>query len=403
MKPFNSILLCLAFILPVACSSPSDEVEPEIVVPQNATLTISVAPGSLQTKSPSMKSTDSGNSGTDVGEMREGEDKINNMCAAIFKKEDGALLSASYMDYQGMADEHPDTIRIAAKSNLELVYVILVNVGKQTFTSLDELHGKVYDLKDIRVDNQPMSSRFMEIAKLKPGDNYIGSKDIFTDVPDEAFYSKSAVPVCRTASRIDLEKINLNWSDDNAADLKKENARFHLKRIYVRNAKAGTRLADKAVGDYSVEWLGEGVTYLDGKSPDGPAYFGALDLFTAAGNPPVITTDAGFPEAGKKYQCYVTENRVKSVPTTIILQGDIIHRDTDTPILKDRYYFVKIMDMEYKDIVYPGVIRNYVIRINATITGKGSADETYTENASVSVTVRPDGWSVGESQEEGVN
>lgn len=89
----------------------------------------------------------------------------------------------------------------------------------------------------------------------------------------------------------------------------------------------------------------------------------------------------------------------------LVLKGDILHKDTDAPILSDRYYFVKLLnliDSDNKETIYPGVIRNKVIRISATITGKGSGDEEYKENAYVKVTVTPENWSV-ETQHEDVN
>ena len=71
----------------------------------------------------------------------------------------------------------------------------------------------------------------------------------------------------------------------------------------------------------------------------------------------------------QKWQCYVTENTDKSHPTTIILKGDILPKDSDTPILKDRYFFVRLLNMkDTQDRELSGVIRNYVIRISATIT-----------------------------------
>lgn len=68
--------------------------------------------------------------------------------------------------------------------------------------------------------------------------------------------SEEAVNVYRTASRIDLEQISVSWSGDNAADLKEAKARFHLKRIYVIDAKNATCLADHSSTDASVELTG---------------------------------------------------------------------------------------------------------------------------------------------------
>ena len=85
--------------------------------------------------------------------------------------------------------------------------------------------------------------------------------------------------------------------------------------------------------------------------------------------------------------------------------GDILHKNANEPILSDRYYFVKLLnliDSDNKETIYPGVIRNKVIRISATITGKGSGDEEYKDNAYVTVTVTPENWSV-ETQHEDVN
>ena len=110
---------------------------------------------------------------------------------------------------------------------------------------------------------------------------------------------------------------------------------------------------------------------------------------------------------GKKaWRCYVTENTEdgNKLPTTLILKGDILPETDDEPILKDRYFFIRLKDMkdtQGKELA--GVIRNYVIRISATISGKGSGDEEYRENAFATVTVTPDDWSVEEEQHEGVN
>ena len=63
---------------------------------------------------------------------------------------------------------------------------------------------------------------------------------------------------------------------------------------------------------------------------------------------------------------------------------------------------MKGTDANNTEHILAGVIRNYVIRISATITGKGSGDEEYKENAYVRVTVTPEEWSV-ETQHEDVN
>ena len=94
--------------------------------------------------------------------------------------------------------------------------------------------------------------------------------------------SEEAVNVYRTASRIDLEQISVSWSGDNAADLKEAKARFHLKRIYVIDAKNATCLADHSSTDASVELTGEGRTFLHGREA-GENYFSGLDLFPAVG------------------------------------------------------------------------------------------------------------------------
>ena len=118
----------------------------------------------------------------------------------------------------------------------------------------------------------------------------------------------------------------------------------------------------------------------------------------------MIDADNSYVPANK-WQCYVTENTETSNPTTLILKGDIL--EGDTPILSDRYFFIRLENMKGTDAnntehILAGVIRNYVIRINATITGKGSGDEEYKENAYVKVTVTPEEWSV-ETQHEDVN
>lgn len=396
MKTINITPFLLALSLLVSCSSDSDD-GPEVVVPQDATLTMAIAPGSILTKAAK----------SETPETKNGEKKINNICAALFKA-DGSLLTTAYVDYKDIPTETtPDTIRISAKSDTPYTYVILVNVGNQSFSNLDDLKSKTYDLENIKVDNQPMCSRFMTIKEdmLKPGANYWGPDKAFPNKPSGAgSLSEEAVNVYRTASRIDLEQISVSWSGDNAADLKEAKARFHLKRIYVIDAKNATCLADHSSTDASVELTGEGRTFLHGREA-GENYFSGLDLFPAVGeNPVVIDADNSYVPANK-WQCYVTENTETSNPTTLILKGDIL--EGDTPILSDRYFFIRLENMKGTDAnntehILAGVIRNYVIRINATITGKGSGDEEYKENAYVKVTVTPEEWSV-ETQHEDVN
>lgn len=407
MKPINIAPFLLALCLLASCSSGDDE--PEVIVPQDATLTLSVAPGSVLTKS-SLR--DSNTDDANLGEMQKGEATIHNICAALFK-EDGSLLTSSYVDYNSGENNTPDTIRISGKSITKYTYVILVNVGNKSFTSLDRLKEETFALKDIRVDNQPMCSQFRNV-ELKPGANYIGSKEVFTNAPaDATFLNESSVKVYRTASRIDFEQIGVKWSDSDAADLIKANARFRLKRVYATQVKSHTYLSDRDLNNHSVE-LKDGVaglTYLHGKE-SATGYLETLNLFDPAEETDqvVISNNSSFGSAGinggNPWRCYVTENTEEGLklPTTLILQGDILPESGEEPILKGRYFFVRLKDMkDTQGNVLPGVIRNYVIRISATISGKGSGDEEYRENASAIVTVTPDDWSVEETQHEGVN
>ncbi len=392
MKTINITPFLLALSLLVSCSSDDDN-GPEVIVPQDATLTLAVAPGSVLTKAK-------------TGEPQEGEAKINNMYAALFKA-DQTLLTSAYVDFNGQTGETPDTIRISAKSDTPYTYVILVNVGNINCSSISNLMEKTYNLKDISVSNQPMGSKFLEIKRLEPGTNYYGKEEIFTNRPAEcSFYSTSNIEVYRTASRIDFEKISLKWSEADAGDLLQEGARFRLKQVYVVDAKSTTYLADHKSGEnnYSVEITSD-PAYLHGKP--GEDYLESLNLFPREGD----NTSATIPSDGvwditeNPLRCYITENTDKTKPTMLVLKGDILHKDTDTPILSDLYYIVKtftLIDSDNKETIYPGVIRNKIICISATITGKGSGDEEYKENAYVTVTVTPENWSV-ETQHEDVN
>lgn len=392
MKTINITPFLLALSLLVSCSSDDDN-GPEVIVPQDATLTLAIAPGSVLTKAK-------------AGETQEGEAKINNMYAALFKA-DQTLLTSAYVDFSGQTGKTPDTIRISAKSDTPYKYIILVNVGNINCSSIDDLMKKTYNLENISVNNQPMGSKFLEIESLKPGTNYYGKEDVFTNKPAEySFYSTSNIEVYRTASRIDFEKISLKWSEADADDLLKEGARFHLKQVYVVDAKSTTYLADRKYGEnnYSVEITSD-PAYLHGKP--GEDYLESLNLFPREGDntSAIITSGKEWNITENPLRCYITENTDKTKPTMLVLKGDILHENTDEPILSDRYYFVKLLnliDSDNKETIYPGVIRNKVIRISATITGKGSGDEEYKENAYVTVTVTPENWSV-ETQHENVN
>lgn len=400
MKTINITPFLLALCLLVSCSSGDDD-GPEVIVPKDATLTLSVAPGSVLTKS------------STSGETQQGEATIHTICAALFK-EDGSLLTSSYVDYSAQSgNETPDTIRIGAKSDTKYTYVVLVNVGNKSFPTLDKLKEETFALKDIKIDNQPMCSQFKEL-ELKPGANYIGPKDVFTEASEDAnFYSTSPVAVFRTASRIDFEEIGVNWSDENATDLQKANARFHLKRVYATQVKSHTYLTDRDIEDHSVELKDgtDGLSYLHGREA-GEGYLNTLNLFDPGEeeNPVIITSGSSmttYEINGKKaWRCYITENTEAGtqLPTTLILKGDILPENSTEPILKDRYFFVRLKDMEdtTQKKKLAGVIRNYVIRIKATISGKGSGDETYRENAYATITVTPEEWSV-EEQHENVN
>lgn len=390
MKTIYIATFLLAISLLVSCSSDSDD-GPEVIVPQDATLTFAISPGSILTKA-------------GAGETQEGEAKINNIYAALFKADD-TLLTSSYVDYSAQTGKTPDTIRISAKSDTPYTYVVLVNAGNVKCSNIAELQNNSYDLENIKVDNQPMGSNFMEITALKPGANYYGDEKAFTNKPaDHNFYNKSNVKVYRTASRIDLEKIGINWSEADAADLLAEGARFRLNRVYVVDAKSATRLADHTLGnnEHSVE-ITPGPVYLHGK-PDEEGYLASLDLFTHSDDTPVIITpDIEWNISENPLRCYITENTDDAKPTMLVLKGDILHKGTDEPILSNRYFFVKLKDMkDTQGNVLNGVVRNYVIRISATITGKGSGDEEYRDNAYATVTVTPEDWSV-ETQKENVN
>lgn len=406
MKPINIILTMLALALLASCSSDSSD-EPKVIVPQDATLTLSVAPGSVLTKSSPTKAGAEGTT-SDSPETKVGEARINNIFAALFKA-DNSLLTSAYVDYSTVNGETPDTIRISAKSDTPYTYVVLVNAGNQSSSTLDDLKTLTYKLQDIKVDNQPMCSRFMEIGKLKPGANYIGDTETFPNAPaDAAFYSKSPIQVYRTASRIDFEQIEVDWSEADAADLKKANARFRLKRVFVTDVKASTYLVDQD-NDNSVELPTTEAIYLNGREAGKTDYLASLDLFTADGNnaPVISLSDTYIPQnEAKKWQCYITENTEDATPTTILLKGDILPEKGDTPILSDRYFFIRLTKDNMTDTSgkkLQGVIRNYVVRIRATVTGKGSDDETYRDNAYATVRVTPDNWEVEETQHEGVN
>lgn len=410
MKPIYIALFLLALCLLASCSSGDDE--PEVIVPQDATLTLSVAPGSVLTKS-SLR--DSNADGEKPGGTQQGEAKINNICAALFRTEGGRLLASSYVEYGVEGNKTPDTIQVSGKSITSYTYVILVNVGNKSFSTLEDLKMQTFALKDIQVDNQPMCSRFQEV-RLEPGANYIGSREVFKDAPEGAqFLSTSPVSVYRTASRIDFEKIGVKWSDDNATDLKKANARFRLKRVYATQVKSHTYLTDRELNgnnnSVEVKDRTSGLTYLDGNK-SGASYLETLNLFDSAKEAKlVVISDDGSIDSkdinsGKPWRCYVTENTEEGLklPTTLILKGDILPEGSEDPILKDRYFFVRLQGLQDdKGKEFVGIIRNYVIRISATISGKGSSDEEYRENASAIVTVTPDNWSVEETQHEGVN
>lgn len=392
MKTINITSFLLALSLLVSCSSDDDN-GPEVIVPQDATLTLAVAPGLVLTKAK-------------VGETQEGEAKINNMYAALFRA-DQSLFTSAYVDFSDQTGKTTDTIRISAKSDTPYTYVILVNVGNINCSSIGDLMTKTYNLEDISVNNQPMGSKFLKIESLEPGTNYYGKEDIFTNKPAEySFYSKNNIKVYRTASRIDFEKISLKWSEADAGDLLKEGARFRLKQVYVVDAKSTTYLADHVYGEnnYSVETSGS--TYWHGK-PEKEGYLASLNLFPRGedNTPATITSDGEWNITENPLRCYITENTDEAKPTMLVLKGDILHKNANEPILSDRYYFVKLLnliDSDNKETIYPGVIRNKVIRISATITGKGSGDEEYKDNAYVTVTVTPENWSV-ETQHEDVN
>lgn len=386
--------LLAASLLLFSCSSEGDDV-PEVIVPQDATLTLAIAPGSVLTKAATSETT--------PPVTKDGEKKINNICAALFK-EDGNLLTTAYVDYTDITGKTPDTIRISAKSDTKYTYVVLVNVGNVKCSSMDDLLKLSYDLENIKEDNQPMCSNFITITSLKPGENYYGSKEVFNNKPDGVFYSKSNISVYRTASRIDLEEISINWSEADAADLQAEGARFLLKHVYVVDAKSATYLADhtKEQNNNSVEMSNQ--AYLHGKPSGGEGFLPSLDLYTLSdANKVIITPNEKWDITKNPLRCYVTENTDASKPTMLVVKGDILHKDNDNPILKDRFFFIRLKDMvDTQKNTLPGVIRNYVIRIKATITGKGSGDEIYRENAYATVTVTPDEWSV-ETQHENVN
>lgn len=88
MKTINITPFLLALSLLVSCSSDGDD-GPEVVVPQDATLTMAIAPGSILTKAAK----------SETPETKNGEKKINNICAALFKA-DGSLLTTAYVDYR---------------------------------------------------------------------------------------------------------------------------------------------------------------------------------------------------------------------------------------------------------------------------------------------------------------
>lgn len=393
MKTINITPFLLALSLLVSCSSDGDD-GPDMTGPQDATLTLAIAPGSILTKATAK-----------AGEMQEGEAKINNIFAALFK-EDGSLLTTAYVDYKDQKEKTPDTIRISAKSDTQYTYVVLVNTGNINCSNITELLEESYNLEGVQVDKQPMGSNFLEITGLKPGTNYYGEKDIFTNKPSEYhFYNESNIKVYRTFSRIDFEKISVLWSKDDADDLLQENARFRLKQVYVVDAKSTTYLADHVQGgnNYSVEMPDP--TYLHGRA-EGEGYLASLNLYPRNdenSSSEIINSGGEWDITANPLRCYITENTGATKPTMLVLKGDILHQKTDDPILSDRYFFVKLKDM--KDTAgkeLSGILRNYVIRISATITGKGSGDEEYRENAYATVTVTPEDWSV-ETQKESVN
>ena len=186
----------------------------------------------------------------------------------------------------------------------------------------------------------------------------------------------------------------------------KEKARFRLNRVYVVDAKSAVYLADhqQDENNNSVEIITK-PAYLHGRA-EGDGYFVSLNLFPRndeSSSSEIINSGGEWDITTNPLRCYITENTEATNPTMLVLKGDILHQKNDVPILSDRYFFIKLKDM--KDTAgkeLSGILRNYVIRISATITGKGSGDEEYHENAYATVTVIPDDWSV-ETQKENVN
>lgn len=399
MKRNILYLTLLTVGLLASCSKDSDgPVEPE--GPVDATITLSVFSGTKPSGTKAATKADD----TD-GQVVGNEARINNLQIAIFKA-DGSLLAAHYEDYSGVAGTVlRDTIGVSAKSG-DYKLVVLANTGNINYTTLNELKEKTTELSTQSSDNLSMSSKCIAI-KVAAGENYIGPSDGFGNKVMTGYHqiSQERIKVTRLVGRIDLESLEVDWSDDTSADLIAEQAGFKLKKIYIRAAKkesrviSGSETPSIAAADWDlVEWAG--VPSLHGKRGV-ENYLESLDLF-------FDETGENIAYHGTKdfapLSCYVTENGNKADipdPTRIIIVGDITDNTGET-ILADRHYTIIVNDKDGNSQITGGgldsgfsyIRRNYVYHVSATITGKGSPDEERYNNASITSLVQAVPWQV---------
>lgn len=406
MKRNILYLTLLAAGLLVSCSKDDGPVEPE--GPVDATITLSVFSGTQPSGTRAATKADESD-----GQVVGNEARINNLQVSIFKL-DGSLLASHYEDYSADFTGMRDTIGVSAKSG-RYILVVLANAGNVTYTTLSELKGKTTELSTQSRDNLTMSSKCITID-IKAGENYIGPKNGFgTKVMTGNPISEEKIKVTRIVGRIDLESLEVDWSEDTSADLMKEGAGFKLKKIYIRAAKKESRVISgsetTAVGtaDWElVEWTG--VPVLHGNRGEESNYLSALDLFHSEEG-----TNIEY-ESSKTFDplsCYVMENGNDNTdvpdPTRIIIVGDITDSQGN-PILSNRYYTIIVNDKDGNSQITGGGIdkfsyirRNYVYHVYATITGKGSPEEERYNNASITSLVQSVPWQVKYEKHPDVN
>lgn len=198
--------------------------------------------------------------------------------------------------------------------------------------------------------------------------------------------------VKRVVGRVDLSKLDVNWKDEDLKNI--DGLEFHLTQVFLANVRPKSYLFDMMDWKFEAGTEKHPIEIKDGYLCGIEKYFHGGDI--AERNEKDDNLSKGFSPAtiikpGEKntdlahfYAMTNSDTKESEYPVILYIKGDLYDSKNDKPVLKNRYYRIKLAK---------GVQRNTIYKIEATIEGKGSPEPgDNKENAKMSVTIKVKTW-----------